>query len=476
MRPRAVAVLALGLALAVSACSSTSATAPTSSSTTTRAMTARTISGTLPDGANYKIDVPNHWNGTLVLYSHGYTPPGSPNPATDVGDPATGVWLTSHGYAMAGSSYATTGWAIEQAFSDQMATLEEFSSTVGKPTRTIAWGHSLGGIITAGLVQLHPETFTAALPMCGVLGGAVSTWNSALDAAFAFKTLLAQGSSLQLVNIDNPVANLGTAQSILSAAMATPQGRARLTLVGALADTPGWFTPGSPEPAPSDYASQQANQLQWAKAIDFPFVFALRAELEHRAGGNFSWNTGVDYRTLITRSADYGELKAVYQQAGLNLDSDLSTLQQAPRISADPSAVSYLERYIVFNGKLPIPMLTMHTTGDGLVVPENEAAYRDTVTSRGDQANLRQVFVHRAGHCAFTPAETVAAFQALVQRINSGQWPSLSPQAMNQQAQGLGPTYNRREGATTPAFISYQPLQPLRPFDYRSDYPGASPG
>src|SRR5882724_10034790 len=60
---------------------------------------------TLPDGAAYLIQVPDAWNGTLVLYSHGIVIPGSPNPARDVGDPLTGQYLLGHGYALAGSSY-----------------------------------------------------------------------------------------------------------------------------------------------------------------------------------------------------------------------------------------------------------------------------------------------------------------------------------------------------------------------------------
>ena len=48
-----------------------------------------TFTGTLPDGATFLLEVPSPWNGTLLLYSHGYVIPGSPNPAHDVGDPAT---------------------------------------------------------------------------------------------------------------------------------------------------------------------------------------------------------------------------------------------------------------------------------------------------------------------------------------------------------------------------------------------------
>src|SRR5262252_2874766 len=121
-----------------------------------------TITGTLSDGATFLIEVPSPWNGTLLLYSHGYVVPGSPNPAHDVGDPGTRAFLLANGFALAGSSYAHTGWAIQEALPDQIATLDAFNALVGKPKRTIAWGHSLGGIITAGLIQSFPNRFDAA--------------------------------------------------------------------------------------------------------------------------------------------------------------------------------------------------------------------------------------------------------------------------------------------------------------------------
>src|SRR5246500_2052361 len=177
--------------------------------------------GALPDGATYLIEVPANWNGTLFLYSHGYVVPGTANPAQDVGDPATRFFMLSNGFALAGSSYATTGWAIEQALPDQIAVLDNFTETVGPPEQTVAWGHSLGGMITAGLIERYPDRFDAALPMCGVLSGGVATWNTALDSAFAFNTLLAPGSGLQVVHIADPVANLALAEEMLAVAQST---------------------------------------------------------------------------------------------------------------------------------------------------------------------------------------------------------------------------------------------------------------
>jgi pimeloyl-ACP methyl ester carboxylesterase len=424
----------------------------------------------LPDGASYKIECPaGAWNGTLFLYSHGYVTPGAPNPAQDAGDPVTAGWLLDHGFALAGSSYASTGWAIEQALPDQIGTLDAFGQAFGPPARTIAWGHSLGGIITAGLIQQYPGRFTGALPMCGVLSGGVATWNTALDAAFAFQQLIVQSQSVQIVHIADPAANLGRAEAAASAAQQTPQGRARLALAAALGDTPGWFTPGSPEPAPDDFAAQEANQFQWDRQVDFPFIFAFRAELEARAGGNPSWNTGVNYASDLEKSAGLREVEALYQAAGLSLQADLATLDHAARVSADPAAVRYLERNITFDGKLPVPVLTLHTTGDGLVVPENEQAYRSVADQAGDQPLLRQAFVHRAGHCTFTPAETVAAVRVLLNRLDTGSWDqaALGPASLNQQAAALGPGFNPEP----PAFERFNPPQYLRPFDLGDPVP-----
>jgi pimeloyl-ACP methyl ester carboxylesterase len=364
--------------------------------------------------------------------------PGSALVARDAGDPVTAAWLLANGYAIAGSSYSQNGWALQQAFHDQIALLGHFQDEHGKPARTIAWGHSLGGIITAGLIQLNPERFAGAIPMCGVVAGGVGVWNQGLDAEFVFKTLApeAAASALQLVNITNTGFGTGSnfqlAEFVAAQEQATPQGRARLALVAAVADTPGWFDTASAEPASGDFAGRELNQYKWDSQVTFPFSFALRAELEARAGGNPSWNTGVDYRNELNRSINKDEVAALYAQAGLDLNADLDKLADAPRISASASAVSYLTKYIVFNGQLESPVLTMHTIGDGLVLPQDEQAYSNVVRSQDNSDLLRTTFVHRAGHCAFTPAETVTAFNTLIHRLNTGSWGvTTQPSPMN---------------------------------------------
>src|SRR5215831_2716225 len=86
----------------------------------------RTYSGNLSDGATYLIEVPQNWNGTLLLLTHGY--------------------------ALAGSS-ASAGFRVQEALPEQIEVLDTFDTLIGQPSRTIAWAHSFGGLITAGLIQ-----------------------------------------------------------------------------------------------------------------------------------------------------------------------------------------------------------------------------------------------------------------------------------------------------------------------------------
>jgi pimeloyl-ACP methyl ester carboxylesterase len=428
----------------------------------------RTLTGTLPDGATWKAEVPASWNGTLLLYSHGYRFPGD-NPAQDIGDPVTGAFLLAHGFALAGSSYAHTGWALEEGVPDQLGVLDEFRRQVGPPRTTIAWGHSLGGIMTAALVQAAPQRFDGALPMCGVLAGGVGTWNAALDGLFAFKVLLGN-DALQIVRIADPTANFQLAQQLLATAKATPEGRARLGLVAALTDSPGWTDPTQPEPAVDDFATRLANQINSIATLGLPFAFLARAELEARAGGNVSWNTGVDYDRQLALSIDRDEVEALYKDAGLDLGADLRTLNAAERISGDPAAVRYLTRNVSFDGDLGhVPVLSIHTTNDPLVGVEQEQAYASAVDRAGDSDLLRQAFVDRAGHCAFTPAEQIAALQTLLDRVQRHSWLGVptDSDALNARATALGPQLNII-AANVPAGPSYAPFSPapfLRPFD-----------
>ena len=439
--------------------------------TTTNAQVSLTTkTGALADGATYLIQVPSNWNGTLFLYSHGYVVPGSANPAQNVGDPATGAFLLANGFALAGSSYAHTGWAIQEALVDQIQVLDLFDADFGKPKQTIAWGHSLGGIITAGLVQNNPGRFTAAQPMCGVLAGGVATWNAALDAEFAFKTLLAPNSDLQLVNITNPnefearrrnscrgtghASGAGANRAVRLLSAILPAGLLRF------------------HPSQRGMISLRRNKTSFCGISKLIFRSCLRFELNSNSApaetfrGTPALITAFNYCYRLTAN----EVWALYQTAGLSLFEDIETLNRAARIKANPSAVQYLEQNIIFDGEIHIPVLTMHTTGDGLVINENESAYRTIVDLTGNHRFLRQTFVSRAGHCTFTPAETIAAVGTLLNRVETGHWSAVDANTLNGDATALGPNFNIFPAGNTivptpPAFVEFLSGPYPRPFD-----------
>lgn len=424
--------------------------------------------GASPGGGAYALEVPPGWNGDLLLYSRGL-PMGRDDAPWQDGDPLIRV-LLDEGYAVAGTG-GPMFWPLEPTFGNQEALLDRFARRVREPERTVAWGLSIGGIMTAGLVQRIPDRLSAALPLCGNLAGAVGIHNRELDIAFVIKTLLGADSSLQLVLISDPDANLATARALLEQARGTPAGQARLGLAAAIGNIPGWHDPLAPEPARHEFGERLRNQLSWYDEVCFLVYFLLRAQVERRAGGNPSWNEGVDYGTLLERSTNRDEVQALYEAAGLDLQADLGILAAAPRIAADPAAVGYLERNIVFSGDLAgVPVLTLHTDGDGLVTPDNEHAYADIVAAAGQQQLLRQLFVHRGGHCTFTVAEVLVALRAVLERVDAGSWPVLEPAALNAAAAALGEERNilvRGGEPATPAFTAFVPQGFPRPYDAR---------
>jgi len=429
------------------------------------------LSGLIPGGPGrlgtyYTIDVPAAWNGTLFLYSHGtiVAPPGHrlvlDNPAV-AADPGTQKWLLDRGYALAAAAYATpTGWAVQDALPDQISVLDRFGQLIGKPKKVIAWGESQGGLDTALLLERYRDRFAAGLSLCGLLGGGVSYFNHDLDMFFTMDTLLAPGAFVHAgapthANIDST-----NAEVAIDTAQTTPAGQARLALTAAIQDFPPRFTPSDREPADNDWKAYESGQAFW---IRFQLGTFFRQDVEQKAMGNPSWNTGVDYSRLLEASPYAQEVMALYQSAGLDLTADLARLARAPRITPDPSAVQFMTEFGQPSGTLRLPLLTMHTTDDGRVIPGNERAYLDLVAEHGVLSSLKEVFVSRGGHCAFSDAEIIAGLQTLLQRVDTGRWPDTSPPSMNALAAKVGGTYRRSAPlaytiTNSGQFVTYNPV------------------
>jgi len=201
--------------------------------------------------------------------------------------------------------------------------------------------------------------------------------------------------------------------------------------------------------------------------IDRPIA---RADLERRAGGNPSWNTGVDYRHQLARSSQTEQVRAAYRAAGLDLNADLARLNAASRIAADPAAVRYVREFGVPTGDIGVPVVTVHTTGDGGAVPDLERWYAERVWHEGNANRLRQLFVDRGMHCAVNAAEEIVALRTLFERIDSGRWPNTSPRRLTEAANELGAEYRLvldfgtfHDAPMPPAFTNFTPLRFLRP-------------
>ncbi len=402
----------------------------------------------MANGNLWAADMPAKWNGTLLLDSHGFSP--ALRAPSGLAPRGLRDWLLDRGYALAGSSFSKAGWAVQEGVPDQIATLDEFEKRFGKPKRTIAWGGSMGGLVSVALVERHPDRIDAAIPYCGSISGSLGMMNMAFDGAFVFKTLQAPESDLQLQSITDDNANSAKARALVQEAQATPQGRARLALAGVMAQLPHWADQRAPEPAATDYDAQQ---VQAASTFVMGVIFP-RVDQEARAGGPFSWNTGVDYRKQLALSGRRPYVEALYRKAGLDLEKDLDALAAAPRQAGDPKAIAYMRANYVPSGDLKRPVFSFHTIGDGMTMPTKQSAYGDAVKAAGRGSLFAGGWVRRAGHCTFTPAETAAALMTVEARLDTGKWDA-SAASLNARAKvsNLGDA----------AFTDFTPAPFLRP-------------
>ncbi|MFJ9558418.1 alpha/beta hydrolase [Streptomyces fuscichromogenes] len=393
-------------------------------------------SGTLVDGATWVADVPANWNGTMILFSHGY----SSMVAQDAPNAATRQDLLAAGYAMVGSSYSGPSlWALSSAVDDQFGALEAVGRTVGEPRRTIAWGQSMGGLVSALETQKAHGRIDGTLTTCGLVAGALNLNDYQLDGEYAVSRLLSP-QPIKLVdykNADEASAAVAALNQATTDAQKTPQGRARIALAAALVNEPTWYT-GTAAPGPHDYEAQEAQQQQALVGPGWSRYAGARPQIELAAGGNSSATAGVDFAAALKSSTHADEVRALYRAAGLDLRADLATLTRDADIHADPKAVATLARTSMVTGRLGVPELNIHTIHDQLVPVEQENWYGRQVRRAGSGSLLRQAYINGTGHCAFQPAETIAALHAVEHRLDTGRWDDVTtPDKLNSAAASL---------------------------------------
>ncbi|WP_179719156.1 hypothetical protein [Petropleomorpha daqingensis] len=454
---------------------------------TAAAATDVSVKGVLHQGERgqvvYEAIKPASWNGTLVL-----------DLDFNNWNPAQRQWFLSHGYAIGGNQRTQNETAYE--LHDYVDNLVETRSLLMKavsaadgepsePTRTIAFGASRGSFVSRMAVEYRPDVFDAAVAFAGGGAGVIGSWLGKTDSVWALKQLVDPSSRLAISGLpDSPTGEYGATYDqdvalgqLVGTASATPQGMARLVLAAAFEQATGW--PSGPEPAATDYETQ-------GKAIAGSFAFGnpqfVLKEIEIMGGGPVTWNHDVDYADLLQRSGALDRVQWWYDHAGLDLQADLATLAGAPRFAASPEAVSTVEGIGTFSGRTGgAPVFSVKTIGDSADSVSLDTAYQQTMRSAGNENLLRSAFIERPGHSSQSLVEKLAAFQTVVDRLDTGEWPNTSAAALNTRAQQIAATLPASAGDSR--FIEYSPAPALRTWDFTNwgSYPypaatAASPG
>jgi pimeloyl-ACP methyl ester carboxylesterase len=320
------------------------------------------------NGAAFRIDIPDNWNGSLVVYCHGYNAQpvtfndGKLNPVLQV--------FVNQGFALIESGYAEGGWAVEQAATDTENLRRYFIEKYGKPKETFITGHSMGGFLTMMLAETHPTAYDASMPMCGPLAPTdLFMARGAFDSYVLFNYYF-PGVLPEPNKIPKDFANNRELQAkILAALDAAPEKAASLRKFR-----------DSNLKSNHDLASTTA------------FIAYMLKELNDRAGGNPFDNRNVIYNGTL---------------------DDNKTNSEIARYAADPKAVAYMRSYYTPNGHIVNPMLAIHTSYDPLVPVWIPNTYTSTVEQAGASNLYVQQFVKHDGHCAITPDETASGFAEL---------------------------------------------------------------
>lgn len=328
------------------------------------------------NGAQFRIDTPEKWNGSLIMYCDGYRL--LPGVFDSKPLPLLSMFL-NQGYAVAQSGYSAGGWAVQEAVHDTEALRRYFSRKYTAPKETYVMGHSFGGFLTMTLLEKFPNSYDGGLSLCGPLAAPIWFMNRhAFDMRVVF-------------------------DYYFPGALPTP------------AKVPSDFTMAPTKTEEIDKLldskpAQSAVVRRWAairtnKELAETLVFNtyVLKDVQERGGGN-----PFDNRNTIYEGSD----------------NDNALNDGVVRYAAEPRAVAYLQRYYTPSGHLARPLLAIHTTYDPAVPPWITNMYSKIVESAGSDNFFVQQYVGHDGHCEIHPAEIARGFMQLRQWVADGTRPA----------------------------------------------------
>jgi pimeloyl-ACP methyl ester carboxylesterase len=346
--------------------------------------------GAQVSGAKYRICVPNQWNGTLIVYAHGYVNPSEPIqiPENQIssGNASIISATLNAGYAFATTSYSVNGLAVREGMADILDLVNIFTRTKSIPTNIILFGVSEGGLITTLLIEQHPEVFSGGLAACGPVGDFAVQTNYFGDFRVVFDYFY-------------PNVMPGSAITIPQTLIDNWQTFASTTIVDTIKN----------DPLATIHISQLLNATDAPYDATNPISSATQT-----IAGLLSYNV---YATNDAKAKLGGNPfdNIARKYSGTFNDSDLN--KKVARYSADVPALSAINSNYQTSGNLRVPLVTLHTTLDEIVPFKHEALYATKVANQNKQALLKQFSVARYGHCAFQPDEVMTALTTLNQMV-----------------------------------------------------------
>ncbi|WP_295849801.1 hypothetical protein [uncultured Xylophilus sp.] len=393
----------------------------------------RCLSGQDSAGAYYLIAIPPDWKGTLVMHSHGGPTLGPPRLSRTVEDLERWAVTVKAGYAWAGSSFRQGGVAVRAAAEDTERLRRIFVQHVAKPDFTILHGQSWGASVAATGASMFTDDgagrrpYDAVLLTSGVLAGGTRAYDMRLDLRVIYQVLC--GNHPRPDEAQYPLWMGLPAHSALKPADLAARANACL---------------GLDKPA----AARTPEQQQKARTIADTLKIPESSILSHLNWATWHFQDIAQHRTGGRNP--FGNIGAVYRGS-----SDDAALNRAVlRYRADPEAVRVFGADTDPDGRIPVPVLTVHGIGDPTAFVEMDDSFRRTMERAGTADRLVQTFTRDNGHSYLTEPAYPTLFAVLTDWARGGRKPTPADVAAR------CPSFEARFGTGCHFVPDYRP-QPL---------------